>query len=181
MTMHVEHHLRDKAHVTMTTERPNNDDGERRRHGRQGQGDGKAVYARYGSSVQAMTEQKMRRLVNKSTERYVIHNGQVLTPEAVKHMKNRALVHVVDKLPGGGKKKGQRKQSQAHHNKVETSSSESVMFFAMIQKGGHKGDDLLQTLMQVDEGTVQEIMSRKKRAVVVEGGAFGTTVHRSRR
>ena len=55
----------------------------------------------------------------------------------------------------------------------ETSSSESDMFFDLIQKGGHKGDDLFQTLMQLDEGTVQEIMSRMKLAVVVEGGASG--------
>ena len=81
--MHVEHHLRDTAHVMimMMTERPNNDDGERERQGKQGQGDGKAIYARYGSNVQATTEQELRRLVSESRERYVTYNGRVRTSE----------------------------------------------------------------------------------------------------
>ena len=139
---------------------------------RQGQGDGKAIYARHGSSVQATTEQELRLGERKHKE---IRNLQwkVLTSEAIKPVKNHANFRAVEKLPGGGKKKGQNRQSQAHQDKSETRSAESDMFFEMIQKGGHKGDDVFQTLMQMDEGTVQEIMSRMKRAVAVEGGAFG--------
>ena len=70
-----------------------------------------------------MTDQELRRLVEECTQRYTISNGRVMTSEAIKHLKNHAIVHIVDKLPGGGKKKGQKKQ-----DKGETSSSESDAF-----------------------------------------------------
>ena len=148
----------------MTDEQPNDDDGEKGRQEEQGQGGSKAIYARYGNRMQAMTEQ--------GSEKYTVHNGRIMTSETIKHLKNHAIVHIVDTLPGGGKKKGQKKQ-----NKGETSSSESDtladMLFELIQKGNHQDNNLFQILMQMDEETVQEIMSRMKRAIAVEGEALG--------
>ena len=95
-----------------------------------------------------------------------------MTPETSKHLKNHATVHIVDRLPGGGKKKGQKKQ-----NKGETSSSESDalqdMFIELIQKDNGQGKNFLQTLMQMDEEAVQETMDKMKQAIAMEGEAFG--------
>ena len=89
-----------------------------------------------------------------------------------KNSKNHAIVHIVDRLPGGGKKKGQKKQ-----NKDETSSSESDafadMFLELIQKDNRQGNNFLQALMQMDEEAVQETMDKMKQAIAMEGEAFG--------
>ena len=61
---HTEHHCQDTARITtMTDEQPNDDDEDKVRQEEQWQGGSKAIYARYGNRMQAMTEQELRRLV----------------------------------------------------------------------------------------------------------------------
>ena len=145
---HTEHQCQDTARITtMTDEQSSDDDEEKVRQ--EEQGGSKAIYARYGYRMQAMTEQGLRRLVEESTEKYTVHKGRIVTPETFKHLKNHAIVHIVDRIPGEGKKKEQKQQ-----NNGETSSSESDtladMFFELIQKD----------------------MDRMKQAIAVEGEAF---------
>ena len=110
--------------------------------------------------------------MEESTEKYTVHNGRIVTPGTIKQLKNHAIVHIVDRLPGGGKKKGQKKQ-----NKDETRSSESDalqdMFIEMIQKDNGQGNNFFRTLMQMDEEAIQEIMDRMKQLVAVKGETFG--------
>ena len=42
----------------------------------------------------------------------VVHDGKIVSPRAIRSLKNHAIVHVIDKLTGGGKKKNQRKMDQ---------------------------------------------------------------------
>ena len=119
----------------MTDEQTNDDDEEKGKQEEQGQGRSKAIYA---SNDRTRVEALGRR-------KYTIHNGRVVTPETIKQLKNHAIVHIVDRFPGGGKK-GQKKQ-----NKDETSSSESDalqdMFIELIQKDSGQGNNFFQTLM----------------------------------
>ena len=63
---HNEHHHQDTMCITMMTdEQSRNDDEGKMRQGTQG--GNKAVYARYGNQMQAMTEQELRRLIEGST------------------------------------------------------------------------------------------------------------------
>ena len=108
-----EHRCRDNTNVTVTTdERSNDDNDEEREQGEQGQGGTKAKKTKYTDRMQATTEQELRRLMEECTEKYTVHNGRIVTPETIKHLKNHAIVHVVDRLQGGGKKKGQKKQDK---------------------------------------------------------------------
>ena len=113
-----EHSCQDNTRITMITdERSNDDDEEKGKQEEQGQGGSKDKNTRYGNRMQAMTEQGLMRLIEESTEKYTVHNGRTITPEIIKQSNNHAIVHIVGRLPGGGKKKGQKKQ-----NKDETSS-----------------------------------------------------------
>ena len=67
-------------------------------------------------------------------KRYVTCNVKALTSETVKHLKNHAIVHIVDRLSGGGKKKGQRKQRQAQEDQSGSSLSEADMLFEVMQR-----------------------------------------------
>ena len=131
----------------MTDERSNDDNDEEREQEEQRQGGTKAIYTRYRNRMQATTEQELRCLMEESIEKYTIYNGRIVTPETIKHLKNHAFVHVVDRLQGGGKKKGLKEQ-----DKVETSSSESDafadMFIELIPKGkdSQQGNSFFQTL-----------------------------------
>ena len=48
-----------------------------------------------------MTEQELRCLTSKNNEVYAVYDGKIVRPEAIRHLKNHATVHVVDKLTGG--------------------------------------------------------------------------------
>ena len=110
--------------------------------------------------------------MEESTEKYTVYNGRIVTPETIKQLKNHAVVHVVDRLQGGGKKKGQKKQ-----DKGETSSSESDafadMFLELIRKDSRQGNSFFQTLMQLDEGVAQETIDVMKQAIAAESESFG--------
>ena len=170
---YTEHECRDNTSVTMTTDERSNDDNEKEgKQGEQGQGGSKAKYTRYRNKMQATTEQGLKRLMEESTERCTVHNGRIVTPETTKHLKNHAIVHIVDRLQGGGNMKGQKKQ-----DKGGTSSSESDavgdMFLELIQKDTRRGNNFFQTLMQLDEEAAQETMEKMKQAIAVEAESFG--------
>ena len=93
----------------------------------QSRGGKRAIYARH--RVKATTEQELRRLTSKNNDVYVTYDGKIVRPKTIKHLKNRAFVHVVDKLSGGVKKKNQRKSNQTQDDQSGSSSSESDMFF----------------------------------------------------
>ena len=102
-------------------------------------------YARHGNRVQAMTEQELRRLVEESTEKYTIYYGRVMTSEAIKHLKNHAIVHIVDKLPGGGKKKGQKEQ-----DKGETSFELMTEFQNFIKARDEEWEEECRELKRIE-------------------------------
>ena len=122
-----------------TDERSNDDDDEEGKQGEPGQGGSKVMYTRHRNRMQATTEQGLRRLMEENTERYTVYNGRIVTPETIKHFKNHAVVHIVDRLQGEGKK-GQKKQDEGG-----TSSSESDafadMFLELIQKDHRQGNN----------------------------------------
>ena len=137
---HIEHHHQDNMCITtMTDEQLINDDEEKMGKGQQG--GNKAIHARYGNRMQAITEQELRQLIEESSGKYVVHVGKIMTPGTIKQLKNHAIVRIVDKMMGGGKKKGQKKQ-----NKEETtSSSESDAL-----------QDMFMDLMKEDDGRGQQ-------------------------
>ena len=74
-------------------------------------GGSKAIYVKHRGEVETMTEQELRCLTSKNNEVHVVHDGKIVRPEAIGHLKNHAIFQVVDKLTGGGKKKNQRKSN----------------------------------------------------------------------
>ena len=73
-------------------------------------GGDKMIYVQHRGGLQAMTEQNVRRSTIKNSDVYVVHGGKIMIPGAIGHLRNNAIVHVVDKMPGGGKKKGPESQ-----------------------------------------------------------------------
>ena len=111
---HIEHHQRDSTCTTVITddELINGDEG-KMEEGEQG-GD-RAIHARYGNRVQAITEEELRRLMEENSGKYVVYDGKIMTPGSIKQLKNHTIVRIVDKMMGGGRKKGQKKQNKEKH------------------------------------------------------------------
>ena len=72
---HIEHHHQDNMCITtMTDEELTND--EEGKMGKAEQGGGKAIHARYGNRIQAMTEKELRRLMEENSGKYVVYVGR---------------------------------------------------------------------------------------------------------
>ena len=126
-----------------------NDDEGKMEEGEQG-GD-RAIHARYGNRMQAMTEKELRRLMEENSGKYVVYDGKIITPGSIKQLKGHTIVRIVDKMMGGGRKKGQKKQ-----NKEEiTSSSESDalqdMFINLMKQDDDEGNSIFQAMTQLDD------------------------------
>ena len=101
---HIEHHQRNSTCTTVITDDELiNDDEGKMEEGEQG-GD-KAIHARYGNRMQAMTEKELRRLMEENSGKYVVYDGKIITPGSIKQLKNHNIVRIVDKMMGGGRKK----------------------------------------------------------------------------
>ena len=169
---HVEHHHRSSTGTTMINDdKLINDDGDMMEEGEQG-GD-RAIHARYGNRMQAMTEKELRRLMEENSGKYVVYDGKIITPRSIKQLKNHTIVRIVDKMMGGGRKKGQKKQ-----NKEETTSSSECdalqdMFMNLVKQDDNEGNSILQTMTQLDDEMIQEAMSKMKQAFDENSKKFG--------
>ena len=71
---HIEHHHRDSTCTTVITDDELiNDGGDKMEEGEQG-GD-RAIQARYGNRMQAMTEKELRRLMEENSGKYAVYDG----------------------------------------------------------------------------------------------------------
>ena len=76
---HIEHLYQDNmCTTTVTDEELTNDDEDEMGEGEQG--GGKAIHARYGNRIQAVTEKEMRRLMEGNSGKYVVYDGKIMTP-----------------------------------------------------------------------------------------------------
>ena len=53
--------------------------------------------------VQAMTEEELRSLTSKNNEVHAVYDRKIVSPAAIGHLRNHAIVHVLDKLTGEDK------------------------------------------------------------------------------
>ena len=58
--------------------------------------------------------------MEENSGKYVLYDGKIMTPGAIKQLKNHTIVRIIDRMMGGGKKK-----SQKQNKEKTTSSSES--------------------------------------------------------
>ena len=169
---HIEHHQRDSTCTTVITDDELiNDDEGKMEEGEQG-GD-RAIHARYGSRMQAMTEKELRRLMEENSGKYVVYDGKIITPGSIKQLKDHTIVRIVDKMMGGGRKKGQKKQ-----NKEEiTSSSESDAlqdtFINLMKQDDDEGNSIFQAMTQFDDEMIQGAMNKMRQAFDENSKKFG--------
>ena len=137
------------------------------------QGGDKAIHARYGNRMQAMTEKELRRMMEENSGKYVVYDGKIITPGSIKQLKNHTIVRIVDKMMGGGRKKGQKKQ-----NKEETaSSSESDalqdMFISLMKQDDEEGNSIFKAMTQLDDEMIKEAMSKMRQSFEENSKKFG--------
>ena len=124
--------------AAMTDEQLINDDEEKMGKGKQG--GNKAIHARYGNRMQAITEQELRQLIEESSGKYVVHDGKIMTPGTIKKLKNHTIVRIVDKMMGEGKKKGQKKQNKEETTSSSESDALQDMFMDLTKEDDDKGN-----------------------------------------
>ena len=59
------------------------------------QGGDRAIHARYGNRMQAMTKKELRLLMEKNSGKYVVHDGKIMTPGSTKQLKNHNIVRII--------------------------------------------------------------------------------------
>ena len=96
---------------------------------------------------------------------YAVYDGKIVSPAAIGHLRNHAIVHVLDKLTGGGKKKNQWKTNQTQSGQ-SGSSSEADMFYELMEKSCRTGegwnDNLFQAMLKMDDDTTQKMIDKMR-------------------
>ena len=80
----------------------------------------------------------------------MVYDGKIVSPRAIRYLKSHAIVHVVDKLTGGGRKKNQRKMDQTQNDQSGSSSSEADVFTEVVEKCGWS-NELQQAMLKMDD------------------------------
>ena len=156
--------------TTMTDEELTHDDEDKMGKGEQGCS--KAIHARYGNRIQAMTEEELRRLMEENSGKYVVYDGKIMTPRSIKQLKNHTIVRIVDRMMGGGKKKGQKKQDKDETTSSSESDAMQDMFMSLVKQDDDKGNSVFRTMMQLDDEMAQEALSKMKQAFAENGKTF---------
>ena len=58
---------------------------------------------------QSMTERDLKLLTISDGGTYMVYSGWIMSPETSDRLRDNAIVHVVNKVPGGGKKMDRKK------------------------------------------------------------------------
>ena len=114
---HIEHHQRNSTCTTVITDDELINDDECKMEEVE-QGGDKAIHARYGNRMQAMTEKELRRLMEENSGKYVVYDGKIITPGSIKQLKNHNIVRIVDKNDGWRKKERPEEAKQRRNNKL---------------------------------------------------------------
>ena len=163
-----EHPLRSSQHdKTLMTQQ--SDDDETKGYQGHSKGGERTIYVRRQGEMQAMNEQELRREASRNNDVYVVYDGKVVSPRAIKYLKNHAIAHVVDKLRGGGRKKNQRKMDQTQNDQSGSSLSEADMFSELLEKFGWS-NELYQAMLKVDDDTIQELMNKMRHIQEADAG-----------
>ena len=177
---HIEHHHRDNTCTTVITDDELiNDDGDKMEEVEQG--GGRAIHARYGNRMPAMTEKELRRLMEENSGKYVVYDGKIITPGSIKQLKNHTIVRVVDKMMGGGRKKGQKKQNKEETTSSSESDALQDMFMSLVKQDDDEGNSIFQTMTQFDDEMIQEAMNNMRQAFDENSKMFGMEKCHSRR
>ena len=97
---------------------------------------------------------------------------RIMKPKRIDQLRSNAVVHVVNKMPGGGRKKDRRKTTQADQNSTEKSSSEVDMAFAVMEADSRSGgngwnENLIQKMMELDHEAIEDIMEKLKNRIKI--------------
>ena len=169
---HIEHHHRDSiCTTTITDDELINHDGGKMEKGEQG--GGRAIHARYGNRMQAMTEEDLRRLMQDNSGKYVVYDGKIMTPGSIKQLKNHTIVRIVDKMMGGGRKKGQKKQNKEETTSSSESDALQDMFMNLVKQDVNEGNNIFQAMTQLDDEMIQEAMNKMRQAFDGNSKKFG--------
>ena len=169
---HIAHHHQDgTCTTTITDDELINDDGGKMEKGEQG--GGRAIHARYGNRMQAMTEEELRRLMKENSGKYVVYDGKIMTPGSIKQLKNHTIVRIIDRMMGGGKKKGQKKQDKEETTSSSESDALQDMFMSLLKQDDDKGNSVFRTMMQLNDEMAQDALSKMKQAFAENGKKFG--------
>ena len=134
---------------------------------------GKAIHARYGNRMQAMTEEELRRLMEENSGKYVVYDGKIMTPGSIKQLKGHTIVRIIDRMMGGGKKKGQKKQKKEETTSSSESDALQDMLMSLMKLDDDKGNSVFRTMMQLDDEMIQEAMNNMRQAFAENGKKFG--------
>ena len=127
------------------------------------QGGGRAIHARYGNRMQAMTEEELN----------VVYDGKIMTPGSIKQLKNHTIVRIIDRMMGRGKKKGQKKQNKEETTSSSESDASQDMFICLMKQDDDKGNSVFRTMTQLDDELIQEAMNNMRQAFEENSEKFG--------
>ena len=122
-----------------------------------------------------MTEGDLRPLTIKNSNVYIVHCGKIMDLEAIGQLRDNAIVHVVNNMPGGGKKKGPRKSSQSDRGAHDKSSLEADVNVGLMEKDcriGRRGwnEGVIGKMLEQDDDETQDMMRRLRSSIQVSVG-----------
>ena len=103
------------------------------------------------------------------------HGGKILNPEAFARMRDNATVHVVNKMPVGGKKKGPRKSNQTDQSVTDRSSSEADVIPELMEEDSRNwrrgwNENVNGKMLELDDEETQDTMRRLRSSIQVSAG-----------
>ena len=132
-------------------------------------GEAKRVYVQHQGKLESMTKRDLRNALS-DTRKYMVHGGKIVKSEEIDRLKDNTVVHVVNKMPGGGKRKDRKKMSQTYQSSTDKSSSEVDMAFAIMgadSKSGRNGwnENLIQKMMGLNDEAMEDMMEKLKSSI----------------
>ena len=171
--MMLTHQMRKMTHDETATQRCNVTMTETVRHEHDEHRD-KTIRVKYRGEFLSMTRRDLKHFAIKNSNVYAVHGGRVMDSKAIEQLKDEAIVHVVDKMPGGGKKKSTKKSSPIDQSTPASSSDADAIFELMDanSKMGRKGwnEGLIGKMLELDDDETADMLRKLRSSIHASTG-----------
>ena len=96
--------------------------------------------------------------MEENSGKYVVYDGEIITPGSIKELKNHNIVRIVDKMMGGRKRRIARHVHQSHE----------------------EGNSIFKAMTKIDDEMIKEAMNKMRQSFEENSKKFGMEKQRAK-
>ena len=127
------------------------------------------------ASFDHLTERDLKHMIINDGDVYMVHGGKIMSPEVVDRLRDDAIVHVVNKMPGGGNKKSSKENKPDWSERNRQELLRGGCDFEILESDSRTGrrgwhENLIKRVMELEDEDTEDTNRKLKSSIQAPAG-----------